>query len=210
MDNVNAMSGGQVSGANGTDGQTTSVQTNGANGTSVQTNGAAMQNGNQMGQEVIKTYTQEDFNKALTAEADKRVNSALENARAKWEKEYNEKLQKEKDEAARLAKMSAEERENEEFNKRVKDFEEREAKYNRERLEFECTKQLASEKLPVEMSEMLTGSDAEKTKKNIETFKAVFSKAVENAVTERLKGATPPTKTKQDESDPFLQGFSGI
>lgn len=195
MDNVNAMSGGQVSGANGTD---------------VQTDDAAMQNGNQMGQNNTKTYTQEEFDKALLAEADKRVNSALENARAKWEKEYSEKLKTEKDEAARLAKMSAEERKKEEFDKRIKDFEEREAKYNRERLEFECTKQLAAEKLPVEMSEMLTGSDAEKTKSNIETFKAVFSKAVENAVTERLKGATPPTKTKQDESDPFLQGFSGI
>ena len=184
------------------------METNATVGDQVTGAEQATANGNQEGQE--KTYTQADFDKAVQSESDKRVTSALETARAKWEKEYNEKLKTEKDEAARLAKMSAEERKKEEFDKRIKDFEEREAKYNRERLEFECTKQLASEKLPVEMSEMLTGSDAEKTKSNIETFKAVFSKAVENAVTERLKGATPPTKTKQDESDPFLQGFSGI
>ena len=98
--------------------------------------------------------------------------------------------------------MSADERAKAEFDKRVKDFEDREAKHNAERLEFECTKQLAGEKLPVEFASMLTGVDAEATKANIETFKKAFSKAIEDAVTEKLKGTTP--KVGEGQSDAWL------
>lgn len=160
----------------------------------------AMEKDNQLGQE--KTYTQAEFDKALLAETDKRVNQALENKKAEWEKDYSERLKAEKDEAARLAKMSADERAKAEFDKRVKDFEDREAKHNAERLEFECTKQLAGEKLPVEFASMLTGGDAEATKANIETFKKAFSKAIEDAVTEKLKGTTP--KVGEGQSDAWL------
>ena len=160
----------------------------------------AMEKDNQLGQE--KTYTQAEFDKALLAETDKRVNQALENKKAEWEKDYSERLKAEKDEAARLAKMSADERAKAEFDKRVKDFEDREAKHNAERLEFECTKQLAGEKLPVEFASMLTGADAEATKANIETFKTAFSKAIEDAVTEKLKGTTP--KVGEGQSDAWL------
>ncbi len=160
----------------------------------------AMEKDNQLGQE--KTYTQAEFDKALLAETDKRVNQALENKKAEWEKDYSERLKAEKDEAARLAKMSADERAKAEFDKRVKDFEDREAKHNAERLEFECTKQLAGEKLPVEFASMLTGVDAEATKANIETFKKAFSKAIEDAVTEKLKGTTP--KVGEGQSDAWL------
>ena len=159
---------------------------------------SAMEKDNQLGQE--KTYTQTEFDKALMAEADKRVNQALESKKAEWEKDYSERLKAEKDEAARLAKMTADERAKAEFDKRVKDFEDREAKYNSERLTFECTKQLAGEKLPVEFAAMLTGADAEATKTNISTFKEVWGKALEAAVTERMKGSTPSTSTKQTDS----------
>lgn len=87
----------------------------------------AMEKDNQLGQE--KTYTQAEFDKALLAETDKRVNQALENKKAEWEKDYSERLKAEKDEAARIAKMSADERAQAEFDKRVKDFEDREAKH---------------------------------------------------------------------------------
>lgn len=143
----------------------------------------------------------------MQSETDKRVTSALETAKAKWQSEYEVKLKNEKDEAARLAKMTAEERSKEEFQKRVTEFEEREAKYNAERLEFECTKQLAAESLPVEFASILTGKDADETKHNIDNFKTAFNKAIEAAVTERLKGSTPRTTHHQDEPDPFFERF---
>ena len=65
----------------------------------------AMEKDNQLGQE--KTYTQAEFDKALLAETDKRVNQALENKKAEWEKDYSERLKAEKDEAARLEEFYA-------------------------------------------------------------------------------------------------------
>lgn len=128
------------------DGDKTTATVEGAAGAQ-----SATVEGNQQGQEKEKTYTEKDFQ----SEVDKRVTDALKTARTKWESEYSERLKAEKDEAARLAKMTADERAKAEFEKRVKDFDDREAKYNAERLEFECTKQLAGEKLPVEMAKML-------------------------------------------------------
>lgn len=154
----------------------------------------ATENGDEQGQKE-KTYTEKDFQ----SEVDKRVTEELKTAQSKWQSEYDAKLKSEKDEATRLAKMSADERAKAEFDKRVKEFEDREAKHNAEHLTFECTKQLASEGLPVEMASILTGTDAETTKTNIETFKDVFSKAVEKAVTERLKGAPPKTSSAQSD-----------
>ncbi|MCI5891829.1 MAG: DUF4355 domain-containing protein [Clostridiales bacterium] len=171
-----------------------------------QTNGTDdMQTGtaqdNRAGQkETTKTYTQEEYEKALQSETDKRVQQALATAEAKWQKDYEAKLADEINEAARLAKMSAEDRAKAEFDKRVKEFEDREAKHNAERLTFECTKQLANENLPVEMAEMLTGTDAETTKANIEAFKNVYNKAIQDGIDKKLRGRTPKTQTSQPNS----------
>lgn len=151
-----------------------------------------------------KTYTE----KELQSETDRRVTEALKTAQSKWVADYEKKLKSEKDEAARLAKMSAEERAQAEFEKERKEFERERESHNKERLEFECTKQLAAESLPVEFASMLTGADADATKKNIKTFKDAFAKAVEVSVKERLKGKTPnlPGNTEA-ETDAFLSGF---
>lgn len=165
----------------------------------------ATDNGNGQGQDKEKTYSEKDFQ----SEVDKRVTEALKTAQSKWQSEYDAKLKEEKDEAARLAKLSANERAQAEFDKRVKEFEDREAKHNIERLTFECTKQLAGKELPVEFASMLTGSDAETTKANIEVFEKAFSKAIEDGVTKKLKGNTPKAAGGQSTktTDPFLQGF---
>lgn len=159
----------------------------------------ATENSNGQGQNEEKAYSEKDFQ----SEVDKRVTEALKTEKGKWQSEYDAKLKAEKDEAARLAKMSADERAKAEFDKRVKEFEDREVKHNTERLTFECTKQLAGKKLPVEFASMLTGADAETTKTNIETFEKAFSKAIEDAVTEKLKGKTPKTAGGQS-SDAWL------
>ena len=104
--------------------------------------------------------------------------------------------------------MSAEERAKAEFDKERERFNTERSEYQKERLTFECTKQLAAESLPVEFADMLTGADADATKANIEKFKGAFSKAVEAAVTEQLKGKPPKSGGGETEdTDPFLQGF---
>lgn len=194
---------GVVIDANGA-GNQQGLQNKGVNSAGAQNNTKAAENASQGG----KTYSE----KELQAETDKRVTEAIKTAQAKWQKEYEEKLENEKAEAARLAKMNADERAKAEFENQVKQFNEQQEKYNSERLTFECTRQLASESLPVEFADMLTGKDSESTLKNIETFKNAFSKAIEAAVTERLKGTTPKGTNaipETKEADAFLAGFGG-
>ena len=152
-----------------------------------------------------KTYTQAEFD----AETEKLIAKAVAEAQGKWNTDFEAKLKEETEKAAQRAKMSAEERAKAEFDEQVNNFNAEKAKYDAERLEFDCTKQLASNGLPVEFSKMLTGTTAEETKTNIDNFKATFTKAVEAAVEEKLKGKTPATGGGGTPSadDPFLAGF---
>lgn len=143
-----------------------------------------------------KTYTDEELQKLIQSESDKRVTQAMESSRAKWEKEYQEKLEKEKSEAEKLAKMTADERAKAKFEKEKQEFEEERIKFQRDQLELETVKELGKQGLDVEFSSFLMGENAESTNKNIKLFKEKFDSAVEKAVTERLKGKTPKTTDK--------------
>ncbi|SFE38330.1 DUF4355 domain-containing protein [Peptostreptococcus sp. D1] len=143
-----------------------------------------------------KTYTDEELQKLIQSESDKRVTQAMESSRAKWEKEYQEKLEKEKSEAEKLAKMTADERAKAQFEKEKEKFESERAKFQRDQLELETVKELGKQGLDVEFSSFLMGENAESTNENIKLFKEKFDSAVEKAVTERLKGKTPKTTDK--------------
>lgn len=158
-----------------------------------------------------KTYSQEEFDKALQSETDRRVNKAMETAKAKWQEEMSEKIKSERDEAARLAKMSADERAKAEFEGEKAAFEAERKKYNADKLEFETTKLLAAEGLPVAFAKLLCGSDAESTKANIEGFKTEYAKAIETAVSDRLKSSPPKLPENNGQAaDPFLNGFNAV
>lgn len=88
----------------------------------------------------VKTYTQEEFQ----AETEKLIAKAVAEAQGKWNTDFEVKLKEETEKAAQRAKMSAEERAKAEFDEQVKNFNDEKAKYDAERLEFDCTKQLAS------------------------------------------------------------------
>ena len=144
-----------------------------------------------------ETYTQEELDAKVQAEADRRVSQALETAKAKWQKEQEELIAKEKDEAAKLAKMTEAERAKAQIEKDRKALEEERAEFQRSRLELETVKQLADKDLPTDFAVFLMGSDAEETAENLKTFKEAFDKAVEEAVKVRLSGRGP--KANQTE-----------
>ena len=140
-----------------------------------------------------KTYTDEELQKLIQSESDKRVTQAMKTAEQKWQKEYEEKLANEKSEAEKLAKMTADERAQAKFEKEKQEFEEERAKFQRDQLELETVKELGKQGLDIEFSFFLMGENAESTNENIKLFKEKFDIAVENAATERLKGKTPKT-----------------
>jgi len=116
----------------------------------------------------------------------------------KEKKEIEKELEKEKPEIK-------EGHENEERNS----FEEEKKAYLSEKLEFEAAKLLSEEDLPVSFAKILKGADSEATKENIALFKKEFMKALEAALSERLKGTVPKTGAAEVyDNDPFLAGFN--
>lgn len=150
-----------------------------------------------------KTYTEAQAKELLES----KVNEAILAAKKQWDKECAKKIAAEKDEAARLAAMSADERARAELDKREKAFADEKKQYLTDKMEFEATKSLAKENLPVTFARLLSGEDIDATNKNIEMFKREFLKAIETALNERLKGQTPKTSPSVENNDPFLIGF---
>lgn len=156
-------------------------------------------------QEIV-TYTQDEFDKALQRESDRRVTSALKTAQEKWQKEFKEKLEREKSEAEELAKLSATEREKKKLEKERKQLEDERAAFDRDRLELQVVKELTSEGLDAKFSKFLMGKDAETSNANIQAFKEVWASALECAVKERLGGKPPQARTEREqEENPFAK-----
>jgi len=143
------------------------------------------------GDDKNKTFTQDDVNKLLQSETDKRVTEALKTAQAKWEKDFTEKLTKEKAEAERLAKLSADEKRTEELKKKNEEIASKETELRRRELKLDTISVLSEKQLPVDFADFLMGTDAEGTNENIKRFSEAFQKAVENSVNDRLKGKPP-------------------
>ncbi len=138
---------------------------------------------------------------------EKEIEKAVSERKSEWEKELEERLEAERSEAARLATMSADERSRVEFDKKQKAFDEERGRYMSERMEFEAAKALSNAGLPISFAKILKGTDTETTAENISIFREEFLKAVEEEVSDRLKGVTPKTGTLPS-ADPFLVGLS--
>lgn len=109
---------------------------------------------------------------------------------------------KEKEISGREKEIAAEE----EAEMQEKEADERN-KYLAEKLEFHAEKALAKAELPVSFAKILCGKNEEETTENIAVFKEEFMKAVEAALSDKLKGKTPKTSSAEMGFDPFLNGF---
>lgn len=138
-----------------------------------------------------KTFTQEEVDKMLQAETDRKTTKALQTAKEKWEAEFKEKLAAEKSEAEKLATMTAEERTKAELDAQKAAFEQERQSFLKEKLELQTIKELSAEGLPTEFSTYVMAESAEDTSNNIKAFKSEWQKAIEAAIDERLKGRTP-------------------
>ena len=143
--------------------------------------------------------TKEEYEKQLQAEADRRVNKALETAQIKWKEDYDKRLEAERKEAEKLARLSEAERIKVLEEKREKELAERERKIYRQELEIASSKILAERKLPVQFAKLFLGENAEETNQNILTFEKEWHKEIEAQVNERLKGVIPKSTQPGDK-----------
>lgn len=132
------------------------------------------------------------------AEFDRRVqraiNTALTNAREKWQALTDDKLS----EAEKLAKMTKEEKNQYLQQKKEKELADREAAVTRSELMAQAKNTLAEKKLPVGLAEVLNYTDADACNQSISAVEKAFQEAVQSAVEERLKGGEPPKKASQN------------
>lgn len=146
-------------------------------------------------------------NKAYQSEFDKRVakaqETALQNARQKWEADAKAQA----DEAAKLAKMKADEKAEYERQKREKELSDREAAITKRELHAEAVSQLVEQGLPASLADLLDYTNAENCKNSMEAAKKAFNEAVEKSVNDKLKGTTPKTGAENQSGDAFLAGL---
>ncbi len=138
----------------------------------------------------------------------KYVSEAVKDERSIWEKDFETRIISEREEAAKMAAMSSEERARAEMDKREKNFETERQQYMSERAEFEAAKELAAQNLPVSFARMVADSDKEIMSENINIFKSEYLKAIEDGLSQRLKGKLPHVSREKEQSgDPFLTGL---
>lgn len=156
---------------------------------------------NEEGKEPVKTFTQEEVEKMVQQEADRRVSSARKvwevNERTKIEEDYQKKVQKEKE----LAQLSAEERFKKELSDKEKSLKEQERSLNMERMKFQAGQDLVKRGLPTDFLDLIVAETSEKTLENIENYERQWAEAIDKAIEERMKGRTPELKRTDKNSN---------
>lgn len=125
----------------------------------------------------------------------KAIDTAVKNAREKWQTLADERVS----EAEKLAKMTAAEKLQYQEAKRAKELDAREAEITRRELMATAKNTLADRKLPQQLAGILDYTDADACNKSISAVAEAFQAAVEAAVQERLKGGDPMQKAPRDE-----------
>lgn len=133
--------------------------------------------------------------KTYQAEFDRRVQKALDTAKAKWEADEQTK----RTEAEKLAKMDAEQKAKYELKKANEERDSAIAKLNAYELKNTAIKIAQEKGLDITLLEDIDFSkqNAETITTIIDTKKAVFDKALEKAMNEKYKESTPVTNMSE-------------
>lgn len=133
--------------------------------------------------ETVKTYTQEEVDKLLQAEGDRRVTSAL--------KKQQERFEREKAESEKLREMDESQRKEYEYNKKVEELATREREFNLAQNKLEASKIMSEHGLPISFVDYIVAEDAETMMNNITSFETQWKAAIADAVNQRLAQPAP-------------------
>lgn len=154
------------------------------------------ENNKNEGQSEIKTYTEEEVQKLLQSETDKRVTAALKTQARKNEDKIKE--------AQKLAKMSADEQYAYELEQREKAIIEKEKELALAENKNVASKILSDKGISLDLVEFVIAEDAETMKANIDKLEKAFKKSVKSEVEKRIGSTTskknlgnPDTITKE-------------
>lgn len=129
------------------------------------------------------TYTQEEVDRLLQQESDRRVTAALKKAEAKRDKDVRE--------AQRLASMNEDEKLRYEVEQRQKELDEREAKIALLENTATATKILSEKGLPPALVELVIAADADDMMSRINLLDKWLKEGIKTGVEQRLASASP-------------------
>ena len=170
-----------------------------------------VQSDNNTGENVSADVVEDNSVDDVQAKIDAAVSAQLAKIQSKWEQDFKKREELAKKEAERLSKLSDDERAKAELENTRKELEKQKADFERQKLSYETAKVLSQRNLPVEFVDYLIGDDNESTLDNIKTFEKKFNKAVEDAVTAKLKGKAPASSGKSVDNaggtDAFMKAI---
>lgn len=164
----------------------------------VQVDGKTIDTGDKTSADDVKQDNPADD---VQAKIDAAVSAQLAKAQAKWEAEFKRREELAKKEAERLSKLSDDERAKAELENTRRELDAQRAEFELEKLKYETSQVVSKRGLPVEFTEYLIAEDSEKTLERIKVFEKKFNKAVEDAVTAKLKGKAPQSSGKTIDND---------
>lgn len=149
----------------------------------------------------VKTYTQEEVDKLLQQETDRRVTSAL--------KKQQQKFDTERAEAEKLRDMDEAQKKEYEFQKRVAELEKKEKEFALAQNKLSASKVLADRGLPVQFVDYIVAEEAETMMTNINEFEKAWKAAITDAVNARLS-TTPPKGGSSAQTGLTKEQFSKL
>jgi membrane protein involved in colicin uptake len=133
--------------------------------------------------EESKTYTEEEVNRLLQAEVDRRISAAMKKAQEKQAQAVAE--------AQKLAKMSAQEQYEYQLQQKEKELNERAAQLAILENKTEASKILAQKGLSLDLVDFVVAEDAETMMANIKALEEAFKASVKAEVEKRLNSTNP-------------------
>jgi hypothetical protein len=137
-----------------------------------------------------KTYSQEEFDKALESAVDKRIQQAMEKAQRKADARVKE--------AEKLAKMSEEQKFQYELDQREKAIAEKEQQLALAENKAEAAKVLADNGISAKLVDFVLAADADTMMTNISLLEKEFKASVKAEVERRLQTQTPKKNLPPD------------
>lgn len=118
---------------------------------------------------------------------DRKVDRALQTARAGWERERSAELERQREEALSAARKSAEE----EYRARLAELDARAEEQARRERQVDTADRLTRLGLSPAFAPWLTGDTPEESRARVEAFDQLFRAAVSDTVSERMGGFAP-------------------
>lgn len=137
------------------------------------------------------TLTQEELEKRIEAESDRKLNSALDKQKSKLEKDMKAEVERQLNEHKRLSELSDDERKAETLTQREQELIDRENRIKLSEIKSDAINELSTRKVDTRFADYLITDDVDTTHANIKAFNKLLDETINEAVKASTRQAPP-------------------